>query len=122
MDPSRIPHQGHEHAMWKQDLYIAEQEGLRFVLAHSAAGHGQCKIAVGLRAKGFLTNRGNVAGYLWHVLLRASKYHKQCLFCLRHIQPPASPHCTVALERARDGASQGDVLHYMREPKDGARG
>jgi hypothetical protein len=48
--------------MWKQDLYIAEQEGLRFVLAHSAAGHGQCKIAVGLRAKGFLTNTGICTG------------------------------------------------------------
>lgn len=45
MDMSRLPNHGHEPAMWKQDLYTTEHEGLRFSLARKAAGHGRCKIA-----------------------------------------------------------------------------
>jgi hypothetical protein len=60
MGTSRIPYTDHEHAMWKQDLYAAEQEGLRFILAHRAVDHGCCKIAVVHRANGFLTKSGIV--------------------------------------------------------------
>jgi hypothetical protein len=60
MGTSRIPNTDHEHAIWKQDLDDAEQEGLRFILAHSAVDHGRRKIAVALRANGFLTQSGIV--------------------------------------------------------------
>jgi hypothetical protein len=62
MEASRIPDHGHEHAMWKQDRYTAEQEGHRFILARSAAGHGRCKIVVGHRANGFLKKSGIARG------------------------------------------------------------
>jgi hypothetical protein len=48
--------------MWEQDLYAAEQAGLRFILAHSAVAHGRCKIAGALGANGFLINPGVVPG------------------------------------------------------------
>lgn len=48
--------------MWKQDLETAEQEGLRFILAYNAAGQGRRKIAVALRANGFLTKSGSARG------------------------------------------------------------
>ena len=57
MGTSRIPNTDHEHAIWKQDLDDAEQEGLRFILAHSAVDHGRRKIAVALRTNGFLRDR-----------------------------------------------------------------
>jgi hypothetical protein len=62
MDLSGLPNHGHEPAMWKQDLYSTEQEGLRFILNRKSAGNGRCKIVVDLSANGFLTKSGVALG------------------------------------------------------------